>query len=247
MGESAVRSALEDLSVRTGPPCVRVLGREGVGKTVLGAALRARSVGLSDGAADAVLYCFAGGLRATDRAALDDLAAGSPGPPPVVAWTRADAAGSWRAADAYAERLGDVLGRPVIPVMALLDDVDPVDLPAVRRLAESDLALPESAVAAREALGTDVGLLSRLGGYGLACAIGALRGSPSMPDDELLAGLRDLSGVDALLAPLAAAFDGHEERREAEFEDLLRIVAVTDCARRDDAERILLDRLGRAS
>ena len=42
MGESAVRSALEDLSVRTGPPCVRVLGREGVGKTVLGAALRAR-------------------------------------------------------------------------------------------------------------------------------------------------------------------------------------------------------------
>ena len=52
--------------------------------------------------ADATLYCFAGGLRGTDRAAIETLAAAGP---TVLAWTRADAAGSWRAADGYAARL----------------------------------------------------------------------------------------------------------------------------------------------
>ena len=165
----------------------------------------------------------------------------------MIAWTKADAAGSWRAADDYAARLGEVLGRPVIAVMALLDGVDPGDLPAIRRLAESGLALPESALAAAEALGEDAPLLRRFGGYGLACALGALRETPSMPDDVLLASLRDLSGVDALLSPLAAALQGHEARREAEFDRTLRAVAATDCARRDEAEHLLLDRLGRAS
>lgn len=90
-------------------------------------------------------------------------------------------------------------------------------------------------------------MLRRFGGYGLACALGALRETPSMPDDVLLASLRDLSGVDALLSPLAAALQGHEARREAEFDRTLRAVAATDCARRDEAEQLLLDRLGRAS
>ena len=101
--------------------------------------------------------------------------------------------------------------------------------------------------AAAEALGEDAPLLRRFGGYGLACALGALRESPSMPDEELLASLRELSGVDALLPPLAAALQGYEERREAEFDGALRTVAATDCARRDEAEHLLLDRLGRAS
>ena len=56
-----------------------------------------------------------------------------------------------------------------------------------------------------EALGEDAPLLRRFGGYGLACALGALRETPSMPDDVLLASLRELSGVDALLPSLAAA------------------------------------------
>ncbi|AUN38949.1 hypothetical protein [Tsukamurella tyrosinosolvens] len=237
-----------DLSVRRGAPRVRLLGRAGVGRTVLGAALRARAVETveDDGAADAALYCFAGGLRATDRAAIAALSA-DPAGPPVIAWTKADAAGSWRAADDYAARLGEVLGRPVIAVMALLDGVDPGDLPAIRRLAESGLALPESALAAAEALDEDAPLLRRFGGYGLACALGALRETPSMPDDVLLASLRELSGVDALLPSLAAALQGHEARREAEFDRTLRAVAATDCARRDEAEQLLLDRLGRAS
>ncbi|CAM3332937.1 hypothetical protein [Tsukamurella hominis] len=237
-----------DLSVRRGAPRVRLLGRAGVGRTTLGVALRARAVETAedDGGADALLYCFAGGLRATDRAAIAALDADPTGPA-VIAWTKADAAGSWRAADEYAARLGEVLGRPIVAVMALLDGVDADDLPAIRRLAESPLALPESALAAAEALGEDAPLLRRFGGYGLACALGALRETPSMPDEVLLAGLRELSGVDALLPPLAAALQGYEERREAEFDGVLRAVAATDCARRDEAEQLLLDRLGRAS
>ncbi|TWS17622.1 hypothetical protein FK529_19575 [Tsukamurella asaccharolytica] len=238
-----------DLSVRRSAPRVRLLGRGGVGTTVLGAALRSRGVeAVEDGAggADARLYCFAGGLRATDRAAIDVLCA-DPAGPPVIAWTKADAAGSWRAADDYAARLGEVLERPVIAVMALLDAVETSDLPAVRRIAGTPLALPASALAAAEALGADAPLLRRFGGYGLACALGALRETPSMPDEELLASLRELSGVDALLPPLAAALQGYEERREAEFDGALRTVAATDCARRDEAEHLLLDRLGRAS
>ncbi|TWS22396.1 hypothetical protein FK268_19455 [Tsukamurella sputi] len=237
-----------DLSVRTGAPRVRVLGRDGVGRTTLAAALAARSVATTerDDGADAVLYCFAGGLRATDRAAIEELDTGPDGPP-VVAWIKADAAGSWRAADDYAARLGEVLGRPVIAVMALLDGVHPDDLSAIRRLAESPLALPESALDAAEVLGEDAPLLRRFGGYGLACALGALRESPSMPDDALLASLRELSGVDALLPPLTAALEGYEARREAAFDDALRTLAATDCGRRDEAEQILLDRLARAS
>lgn len=235
-----------DLSVRDGAPRVRLLGRGGVGRTTLAASLRARSVVIADDgdAADATLYCFAGGLRGTDRAAIETLAAAGP---TVLAWTRADAAGSWRAADGYAARLSETLGRPVTAVMALLDHVDPGDLRAVRRIAESGLALPESALDAAAALGADAPLLRRFGGYGLACALGALRETPSMPDDVLLASLRELSGVDALLPPLAAALEGYEGRREEEFDGALRIVAATDCARRDEAEQLLLDRLGRAS
>lgn len=237
-----------DLSVRDGAPSVRLEGRDGVGLSTLAAALRSRSVALAghDEDADAVLYCFAGGLRGTDRAAIAALDAGPAGPP-VVAWTKADAAGSWRVADDYAARLGEVLGRRVIPVMALLDGLDADALPAVRRLAASDLALPASALAAAEALGEDAPLLRRFGGYGLACALGALRESPETPDDVLLATLRELSGVGALLGPLAAALQGHRERREAAFDATLRAVAATDCARRDEAEQLLLDRLGRAS
>lgn len=247
MGDMSVRTG----SVRTGPPRVRLLGRGGVGKTVLGSALRARSVEVSDGeppGADAHVYCFAGGLRATDRSAIDTLGrlSESDGPPLIVAWTKADAAGSWRAADEYTDRLAEVLGRPVIPVMALLDSPD-VDLAAVRRVAGSDIALPESPLDAASALGEDAGLLMPLGGYGLACAIGALRESPSMPDDEVLARLRELGGVDSLIDPLVAAFEGYEHRREAEFDRALRTAALTDCARRDAAERLLFDRLGRAS
>ncbi len=236
-----------DPRVRCGPPVLRVLGREGVGRATLAAALRARSITVADGEGtghDAVLYCFAGGLRATDRAAIDAL---GDDPAPVIAWTRADAAGSWRAADDYAARLGEVLGRPVTAVMALLDAVDPADLAAIRRLADSPLALPESALEAAHALGEDAPLLRRLGGYGLACALGALRESPSMPDAELLASLRELGGVDGLLPAIAAALDGFPARREAEFDGALRAVAAADCARRDRAEQLLLDRLGAAS
>ncbi|TWS26824.1 hypothetical protein FK530_21935 [Tsukamurella conjunctivitidis] len=236
-----------DLSVRRGAPCVRLLGREGVGRATLGAALRARGVAaVDDGDADALLYCFAGGLRATDRAAIEALDADSAGPA-VLAWTKADAAGSWRAADDYAARLGEVLGRPVVAVVALLDGADPADIPVIRRIAASGLALPESALAAAEALGEDAPLLRRFGGYGLACALGALRETPSMPDEVLLASLRELSGVDALLPSLATALQGFEERREARFDGALRAAAATDCARRDEAEHLLLDRLGRAS
>ncbi|WP_019201229.1 hypothetical protein [Tsukamurella sp. 1534] len=237
-----------DLCVRGGPPRVRLLGRDGVGKRVLGAALSRRGIAVADGPSDAVLYCFAGGLRATDRAAIAALSDGPPSAPPVVvAWTRADAAGSWRAADDYADRLAEILGRPVVPVMALLDAVDPDDVPAVRGLAESPLVLPRSATAAAKALGEEAPLLLRFGCYGLACALGALRETPSMPGDELLARLRELSGVDTLLPPLAEAFAGFEDRREAEFDDRLRGLARADCARRDEAEQLLLDRLGRAS
>lgn len=235
-----------DLTVRTGPPRVRLLGRGGVGKTVLGDALRSRGIDAgSDGSSDAHLYCVAGGLRDADRVTLEALAAGPV--PLIMAWTKADAAGSWRAADAYAARLTEVLGRQVIAVMAVLETIDPDDLPAVRRLAASPLALPESAVEAAELLADDAPLLGRFGGYGLACALGALRETPSMPDEELLASLRELGGVDALLEPLAAAFDGYAQRREGEFDHLLRTVARTDCARRDQAEQLLLDRLARAS
>lgn len=232
-----------DPSVRTGAPVVRLLGRGGVGRSVLGSALRRRGVETSEGGpADATVYCFAGGLRATDRSAIAALSDG----PLLVVWCRADAAGSWRAADAYAERLGAVLGRTVIPVMALLDDPD-VDPDAVRRLAGSALALPESVTEAAVVLGDDAALLDRIGAYGLACAIGALRETPSMSDDELRYRLRELGGVDALLEPLGAAIEGCAARREAEFEDELRTVALTDCARRDRAEQLLLDRLGWAS
>ncbi|GAB3130954.1 hypothetical protein GCM10027289_16410 [Tsukamurella serpentis] len=238
-------------SVRTGPPRLRLLGRSGVGKTVLAAALRRRGIDVDDGAgggggvpapADATAYCFAGGLRGSDRAAIETLA----DDPLLVIWCRADAAGSWRAADAHTERVAEVLGRPVTAVMALLDAPD-VDLAVVRRIAGTDLALPESVLDAAVALGGDADLLHRLGGYGLACAIGALREAPSMPDEELRTRLRELGGVDALLAPLAAAFHGCGERRRARFEDELRALAHADCARRDRAEQELLDLLGRAS
>ncbi|MDP0397089.1 hypothetical protein [Tsukamurella strandjordii] len=235
-----------DLTVRTGPPRVRLLGRPGVGKTVLAAALRSRGLDAGlDGAADAHLYCVAGGLRATDRAAIDTLAADAT--PLLVAWTKADAAGSWRAADAYAEQLAATLGRPVLAVMALLDAIEPADVEAARRLADSALALPESALEAAAALGDDAPLLHRMGGYGLACAMGALRERPTLPGDELLPRLRELSGVDLLLPPLAEAFADCAARREAEFDETLRAAARTDCTRRDAAEQLLLDRLARAS
>ena len=46
---------------------------------------------------------------ATDRAAIEGLSA-DPAGPPVIAWTKADAAGSWRAADDYAARLDRLVG-----------------------------------------------------------------------------------------------------------------------------------------
>ncbi|ADG77012.1 putative protein OS=Tsukamurella paurometabola (strain ATCC 8368 / DSM / CCUG 35730 /CIP 100753 / JCM 10117 / KCTC 9821 / NBRC 16120 / NCIMB 702349/ NCTC 13040) OX=521096 GN=Tpau_0369 PE=4 SV=1 [Tsukamurella paurometabola] len=235
-----------DLTVRGGPPRVRLLGRDGVGKSVLAAALERRGIATTKrDSGDANLYCLAGGLRATDRAAIATLAAGRT--PLLVAWTKADAAGSWRAADARAAELAGELGRPVLAVMALLDVIGTDELDIARRLAASAFALPESVAEAAAALGDDASVLVRTGGYGLACAIGALRETPSLSTDELLPRLHELSGVDLLAEPVIAAFAGFEARREAEFDETLRTVARTDCARRDEAEHLLLDRLARVS
>lgn len=231
----------EQFVVRAGPPSVRLLGRAGVGKSVLSAGLVDRGLSVSDGPSDAVLYCFAGGLRETDRRAIDALSAGVV--PLVVVWTKADVAGSWRAADDYAAALTEVLGRTVVAVMAILDSVDDADVATLRAIAESGVALPESATDAAATLGDDAELLLRLGGYGVACAVGGLRSETEMADSELVARLRELSGIDALIPLLTEAFTGCGARRERELDAELRRVANAECIRRDEAEQVLLDRL----
>jgi hypothetical protein len=227
-------------AVRTGPAVVRLLGRDGVGRRTLAAALRRRgvTVGCPDEGpgldADIHLYCFTGGLRAADRVALDRLA----DRPQArhVAWCQADLAGSWRAADARAAELADLTGCPLTPVMAALDrPLAVADLRGLRELAAAGIRLDTGSPTLTERLGEHADLLQLLGGYGLGCAVGALRQWPELPDAQLSARLGELSGVDELVRAIipnparltcirAAAVDA----RWAEL--LVRVPALRDRA-----------------
>ncbi|MDF0529897.1 hypothetical protein P0W64_17840 [Tsukamurella sp. 8F] len=226
-------------ALRRGSPRVRVSGRDGVGRATLARALAASGVDIAgaEGPADVDLYAFSGAPRAADRAAA--------APGRVVVWTKADAAGSWQAADARAAEYAALLGTPVVPVIALLATIElgAREYAALAAVAAAPRALPAPVSDMRAVLaplGTDH-LLDRLGGYGLACAVGALRERPDLTAAALSRRLRGLSGLDGLREPVRLAVRGMGVRRAAERLDALRELAVADPACRDACERELLD------
>ncbi|MFC7755472.1 hypothetical protein [Tsukamurella soli] len=235
---------------------MRILGRDGVGKATLARALeRWHADGdlgpdgpeapkvVGGAPADTAVYVFAGEPRATDAAAIGRLRAEPV--PLVVVWAKADAAGSWRVADAWAREWAAELGLSVTPVMALLGLVDfsAADHRLLRAIAASPLAVPESVAEAAAALGPleAAELPAALGGYGLACAVGALREDPDLGRGELSQRLRALAGIDAVADRLAAAATGQDQRRAAECRRRMVAAVLTDCAARDALEAALLD------
>lgn len=234
-----------DLAARSGPPSICLSGRDGAGKRTLAIALARRGV-VAGREGDVHLYCFAGGVRAADRRALDRLRR-SVGPVLAVC-CQADLAGSWRAADRAAAAAGAAAGMRVLPVMAILDS--PLEARCFDDLAHtaaSGLGIDGDLPALACRLGPRAYLLDLLGGYGLGCAVGALRQCPGLTRETLGARLAELSGVDAVAAGCAVPPVRLAAIRAAELDRRLHRLLISEPVRRDEIEARLLDRVARSA
>ncbi|EKF25811.1 hypothetical protein C731_0198 [Mycolicibacterium hassiacum DSM 44199] len=191
------------------PLRVAVLGRAGVGRRTVAAALSAAGTAVTDDPASAQLRAVvvAETLKPEDRALI---AAG--GQPTLVVLNKADLAGFGEggpiaAARRRAARLRALTGEPTVPMVALLAtaDVDDELGAALRVLVRTpaDLTSTDSFLSGDHPLPVEVRrrLLAALDRYGIAHALLALA---SGTDPDLPALLRRLSLLDEVLAALHA-------------------------------------------
>jgi hypothetical protein len=229
-----------------GPLRVAVTGRFGTGRDTVAAALRRRfdvsPIGPGDDAedADAWLHVLAGWPREDDVAALAALDPRRS----LVLLGKSDSLGSWPAARVRAGECAGELGRPVIPVMAILAiaDLGDEEIELLAAMAAAGEQVPPMQATFIDAGGPGqrlgrMALLRRLDAYGIAATIAVL-GSGRREAAELAELLVQRSGLDALADPLsgfaAAAPIARLRRVAAELE----IIAAQGVLR-DEIEGLL--------
>ena len=190
------------------PLRVAVVGRRGVGRGTVQAALRARSVCVVAAAsvADVRVVVIAEALKPEDEALLVSAS------PRLVVLTKADVIGSdsggpLAAATRYAAQVSAATGAPVVVMIGLLAMVTGLDddlLDALRTLeaVPADLGSVDAFVRVDHPLGRDVRsrLLDRLDRFGVAHAVLAL--SDGAQPATVVQRLQQLSNVDGVLAGL---------------------------------------------
>lgn len=192
------------------PTRVVVRGRPGVGRATVATALTAAGVAVSpDGAADVDVLVIAESLKPEDRALLDQSDGSA-----VIVLNKADLSGFGAAgpmAHAYhrAAQCRALTGRPTVPMVALLADVDLTGglLDALRtlRTEPADLSSTDAFVEAPHPLPREVRerLLGVLDRFGIAHAVLALDRGVSA--DSLPNHLRRLSQLDRVTEHIHAA------------------------------------------
>ena len=197
------------------PPTVAVLGRPGVGRGAVAAALASSGVRLdADADADVRVLVFAEALKPEDRAQLRAATSASGAPvPAMVVLNKADLSGvTPRGPLAYAERraaaFATAVGRPVVPMIAHLATValDEEDVAALRRLAAApaDMTSTDSFIGSDHLLPAELRrrLLGRLDRFGLAHAVVAAAAGAA--GTTVAAQLRAISQVDGVVERLVA-------------------------------------------
>ncbi|HEY9313665.1 hypothetical protein [Williamsia sp.] len=193
-----------------GPLRVAVTGRFGTGRDTVAAALRRRfdvsPIGPGDDAedADAWLHVLAGWPREDDVVALAALDPRRS----LVLLGKSDSLGSWPAARVRAGECAGELGRPVIPLMAILAiaDLGDEEIEMLAAMAAAGEQVPPMQATFIDAGGPGqrlgrMALLRRLDAYGIAVTIAVL-GSGRCEAAELAELLMQRSGLDALADPL---------------------------------------------
>ena len=201
------------------PPRVAVLGRPGVGRGAVAAALASSGVRLATGSTDADVHVLvvAEALKPEDREQLQaaTTASGASGASvtTMVVLNKADLSGvTPRGPLAHAERraaaFATSVGRPVVPMIAHLATVtlDEEEITALRRLAvaPADMTSTDAFVGADHLLPAELRsrLLDRLDRFGLAHAVVAVAAGAT--GATVARQLRALSQVDQVVERLAA-------------------------------------------
>lgn len=228
-------------------PRVAVVGRRGVGRSTVAAALRLRGVPVVATEPDARLLVVAESWKPEDAALL----AADP-VPTVVVLTKADVTGSsaggpMAGAKRYAAELAVRAGVPVVPAVGLLAAVTVLEdelIAALRALvtAPAEFGSVDAFIAADHPVERDVRrrLLERLDRFGIAHAVMALHDGAD--PDALVARLHAVSNVDAVLAALHAVTAPVRYRRMQRALSELRCLAAT----LDDGSDRVHDWLGSA-
>lgn len=182
---------------------------------------------------DLVIYVLAGAPQAADYRLLATL----PPSRSIVVLNKADAVGArWGEAVFAAQRYGQELGLPIIPVVASLaartraGAVDETDLADLRRLA-ADPEAP-SVLAAELFIGTGPDqdarrrLIERWDLYGVDCALTALRADPELSGSALIQILHAASGIDPLHRLVHRRYEQVEAVRGGDLlDELVRLAA----------------------
>jgi hypothetical protein len=198
------------------PPTVAVLGRPGVGRGAVAAALASSGVRLATDSTDAdvLVLVVAEALKPEDRAQLRAATSASGASvPAMVVLNKADLSGvTPRGPLAYAERrasaFATTVGRPVVPMIAHLATValDEEEVVALRGLATApaDMTSTDSFVGSDHRLPAELRrrLLDRLDRFGLAHAVVAMAAGAT--GATVARQLRALSQVDGVVERLAA-------------------------------------------
>ncbi|KXT57308.1 hypothetical protein Y710_09395 [Gordonia sp. QH-12] len=201
------------------PLVVDVSGAPGAGSSTMAAALAARfgvvarPVGQDrgdgpdhdrrlDDPADLLIRVIGAQARACDRAAIRAAEV-----PVVVVAAKADTRPD---ADRLAANASEDLACPVHPVSALpaAARITSADVDVLRSWAAAGVRVPESAAAFAAAApdqGSAARLLALLGRAGLVESLAAVSTDPDLDAQALAVRLRQASGLDALVAPIAAA------------------------------------------
>lgn len=225
------------------PVSVAVRGRAGVGRDAVAAALAAAGVAVADESdAEVDVVVLAERLTDEERSVLERRSV-----PTLVVLNKADlggagAGGPLAAADRAAATLSALLGLPVVPMVALLAEVDlrdddlatlhaviaaPVDMTSVDAVVTGPHPVPE---------GVRRDLLDRLDRFGLAHAV--LAAADGLDAAAVTARLRALSGIDAVLAALSAVT---APVRYARISAALRALRVLAAATSDERLAVFLD------
>lgn len=230
---------LRVVEARLRAPCaVEVLGRPGVGRRAVAQALASAGVAITaeDSRADARVVVVAEVCKPEDRLLCRADA------PTVVVLNKADLSGPGPggpmvSAARVAAGIATTTGRPVVPMIAPLADVELDDelLAALRTLActPADMTSVDAFVAAGHPIPVELRqrMLARLDRFGLAHAVLAVAGGSAPPAAEVVRALRDLSGIHRVVEALDAAAPEVGYRRVCAAMDELRRHAV---ASRDD-------------
>jgi hypothetical protein len=200
------------------PHRVAVVGRRGVGRRTVEAALRARGVCVVGSAtvADVRVMVIAEAFKQEDEAMLRS------GPPTLIVLTKSDligsaAGGPLATAQRRAAELAAATATPVVVMIGLLATVDLDDdmLEALRTLVSTpaDLASVDAFVDADHSIGRDLRarLLGRLDRFGIAHAVLAL--SAGAESAAVVGRLEELSNIDGVLAGLRRIAAPSEYRR----------------------------------